>query len=197
AELDGVVGELERGNAAAAFPLDAGVAIERLTTLGLLVLHRGERVGFRHALIRDGIEETIPPERRRNLHHAAFRFYRSATWLPPARRLPLLALHASGSGLDAEAARLYLDLAEQARGRHAYVEAEAMYSRSLDLVPANDTRRRTVATRGRGLMRYRLGRDDDALGDLGAAPEQVRTAGDAAAALEMLLDQATGLDWAE
>lgn len=44
-------------------------------------------------------------------------------------------------------------------------------------------------------MRQRLGRYDEALADFGAAHELARVAGDATAEVEILLDEATTLDW--
>ncbi len=51
------------------------------------------------------------------------------------------------------------------------------------------------AHRGRERMRQRLGRYDDALDDFAAARELARAAGDATAEVEILLDEATALDW--
>ena len=61
---------------------------------------------------------------RERIHAAAARFYRGTRALPDSRRLPLLARHAAEAGLREEAATLYLRLAQEARDRHAYLEAE-------------------------------------------------------------------------
>ena len=52
----------------------------------------------------------------------------------------------------------YLDLAERMRARHAYVPAERHYSRALEQPGDAEDPRRFSAYRGRGLMRYRIGR---------------------------------------
>ena len=52
-----------------------------------------------------------------------------------------MAFHAARSGLAAEAGRLYLDLAGRASARHAYLDAELLYSNALENLPARRRRR--------------------------------------------------------
>jgi tetratricopeptide (TPR) repeat protein len=91
-----------------------------------------------------------------------------------------------------EAERAYLELAERARARHAYTEAERLYSRALEQPVAAEAEARAAAYRGRGMMRYRIGRYHDALADFLCARAMVTGA---AAQAEILLDEATALDW--
>src|SRR5262249_26317072 len=125
-ELEGVLKELEPA-AAADYPLDATIGIDRLRQRGVVVTHRSNRVGFRHALVREAIARAVPDAARTHIHRAAFRFFRDAPADAEGERLGKLALHASQCGLHEEACTAYLDLADRARGRHAYLEAEAMY----------------------------------------------------------------------
>ncbi|MGE5049126.1 MAG: ATP-binding protein, partial [Deltaproteobacteria bacterium] len=194
-EVEGVVSELDAEGMAADFPLDAQVATRRLSGLGLLVTTRAGAFRFRHALVRDAIERSIPAAHRQRIHAAAARFYRGTRALPDARRLPLLALHAGEAGMRDEAAALYLKLAEDARERHGYFDAERSYSSALALLDPADDKRRLIALRGRGSMRYRSGRYDDSLGDMEAARALARSAGDRLAEAEIVLDAATALDW--
>ncbi|HJZ85777.1 MAG TPA: protein kinase [Polyangia bacterium] len=197
-ELEGVVRALERAGAGAgsrAFPLDPGVGLARLLALGILRGHRGDRIGFRHALVREAIARAVAEPLRLQIHRAAYQFYRDAAGLPDRERLPRLAYHAARAGLPAQAAALSLDLADQARRRHAYLDAELCYSRVLELAPPADAATHLRAHRGRGLMRYRIARYEDALADFERARTLAQALGQTQAEIEVLLDHATALDW--
>src|SRR5205085_1861506 len=126
---------------------------------------------------------------------AAARFYRKTRLVPDVRRLPLLARHAARAGLREEAASVYLGLAESARERHAYVDAEQSYTNALELLDPGDVPRRLAVRRGRGSMRYRISRTEDAVADLAEARALARQLGDTGAEAEILLDHAMALDW--
>src|SRR5262249_49473805 len=78
-----------------------------------------------------------------------------------------------------------------------YVAAEALYGEALAQTTAAETAEQVTALRGRGLMRYRLSRYEDALADLERARQLAEARGDALAACEILLDAATALDWSD
>ncbi|MDY7232776.1 serine/threonine-protein kinase PknK [Hyalangium rubrum] len=195
ASAEGVVHELEREGNAADFPLDARHATHRLVDMGLLVAHRNEELGFRNELVREAVARTLPEAERARLHAAAFRFYQGPGAALERQRLPRLAFHAAEAGLREEALALYVDLAEAARGRHAYLNAETLYTRALELLDAGDELRGLTLFRGRGLMRYRIGRYDDSLADFTRARELAEKLGDTRAEVEVLLDEAMALDW--
>ncbi|HEY6101000.1 MAG TPA: tetratricopeptide repeat protein, partial [Anaeromyxobacter sp.] len=165
-------------------------------SMGILVSHRGGRLTFRSPMLRDAFARAAPDALRPRIHEAAFRYYQdAAAALPEERRLPMLAAHASRSGRPDAAAAAWLRLADGKRHRHAYVEAEGLYSRTLAALPEGDHAGRLPALRGRGLMRYRIGRIEEAVADLAAAGEAAEGLGDSATRLECLLDEATALDW--
>jgi tetratricopeptide (TPR) repeat protein len=196
-EIEAVLGELDREGLAADFPMDARVATRKLVSVGLLVEHRRGSLGFRHAMVREAVSSAVAEGLRRQVHNAAFRFYREASArVVEAERLPRLAFHAAKAGLLEQAAGLYLELAERARSRHAYLEAESLYSQALQLLPEDDDRRRMVAWRGRGLMRYRVSRYD-AIDDLALAREAARRLGDSQAEVDIVLDASTAYDWTD
>lgn len=195
AAAEGVVRELEREGSAAGFPLDPGHATHRLLDSGLLVAHRQDALSFRNELVRETVSGTLPAAERQRLHHAAYRYYLSDSGAAERQRLPRLAFHAAAAGLRDEAAALYIDLSEAARGRHAFLDAEAMYSRALELLDDNDAQRGLTALRGRGLMRYRIGRYEDSRTDFARARDWARRVGDARVEVELLLDEAMALDW--
>ena len=195
ATAEGVVRELERDGAAGGFPLDAGHATRRLLDSGLLVSHRNEGLSFRNELLREAVAATLPAAERERIHHAAFRYFLSTAGAGERQRLPRLALHAAAAGRRDEAAALSIDLAESARGRHAFLDAEAMYTRALELLEPTDELRCLTALRGRGLMRIRIGRYDDSLADFAAARERARRLGHTRTEVELLLDEAMALDW--
>jgi eukaryotic-like serine/threonine-protein kinase len=192
-EVAGVVAELDRDGAGASVRLDPDVAVRRLLELRVLVA-RGDRVAFRHPLLRDAVGRAAGEAERRAVHRAAFRHYVLAA-MSEQERLPRLAFHAEASGLRAEAASLWLRMAEALRARHAYLEAETHYTRAAAQLSEEDARGRFLALRGRGVVRYRLGRYDDAIADLAAAVDRARALGDPAGEVECLLDEATALDW--
>jgi tetratricopeptide (TPR) repeat protein len=194
AEVAGIVEELDREGGGPVVSLDPDVATRRLLELRVLT-ERADRVAFRHPLLRDAVAASASEPERRAVHRAAFRYYLMATDIAEGERLPRLAVHAEACGLRPEAASLWLRIAEALRARHAYVEAETHYTRVLTLLSADDERGRFSALRGRGLVRYRLGRYRDAISDLGAASAAARALRDRSGEIECLLDEATALDW--
>jgi tetratricopeptide (TPR) repeat protein len=95
-----------------------------------------------------------------------------------------------------EAATAYLAIAFVSRGRHNYVEADQHFTAALAFLDQTDRRRRAIALAGRGKTRYLVHRIRDALDDLRAARELAEALGDAAALADLLLEEATALDWA-
>jgi tetratricopeptide (TPR) repeat protein len=195
AAAEGVVRELEREGNAAGFPLDPRHATRRLVEVGVLVAHRNEELSFRNQLVREAVARTLPEAGRARIHQAAFRFYQSPSGTAERQQLPRLAFHAAVAGLREEALALYVDLAEAARGRHAYLDAETLYTRALELLGKDDELRGLTLFRGRGLMRYRIGRYEDSLADFARARELAERLGDTRALVEVLLDEAMALDW--
>jgi tetratricopeptide (TPR) repeat protein len=200
-EVEGVLQELERAGVPPETPLDASIGVRRLTESGVLARHRGGRVAFRHALLRDTVYQSVPAAQREAVHRAAYEYYRRHDDLADVARLPQMAFHAGKSGLRAEAARLYLDLARRASTRHAYLEAELLYRNSLENALETDDAGRIAGQQGLGLMRFRLGRHDDAVKNLTAAEELARKAGAREALLAILLDEGImfdfTMDWAK
>jgi eukaryotic-like serine/threonine-protein kinase len=190
-----VLAELSTTGLGAAFPLDAAAADRRLAGRGLLVKHRNGATSYRLPLVRDAVARSTPDSLRGAIHEAAFRFHARPGPLPEPLRLLRLAVHARESGRRSEAAVAFLRLAADRASRHAYLEAEGLYSRALENLPDPSFRERLAILRGRGLMRSRVGRHRDAVADLAAAAAAARALGDRPAERDSLLDQATALDW--
>jgi len=197
-EVDGVMSELERnaqaGQGDPDLRLDPHVATRQLVSMGLFKRQRGGRAAFRHTLLRASVEKSVSDKLRSEIHAAAFRFFRAATGIDDAVRLARLASHAAGAGYRGEAAPAYLDLADRARQRHRYVEAESLYSRALSQLVEDDRRQRMVALRGRALMRYRMSRHD-AVDDLTVALAVARGLEDREAEVEIVMEMATAVEW--
>jgi serine/threonine protein kinase/tetratricopeptide (TPR) repeat protein len=195
-DVAGVLRRLEEQDDDAEFPLDAGIGTRRLLSAGLLVEDKSARLAFRHGLVREAIAKEVPEAQRRRIHLAAAKHYGAvAGGSSDERRLSQLAFHAARAGLRVVAEAAYRELAERMRARHAYLPAERFYTRALEQLPPGDDLRRRDAYRGRGLMRYRIGRYHDALADLDAARVYAHARGDVADEIEILLDEATALDW--
>jgi len=195
AETAGVLAELDAAGHGPSFPLDGAAATHRLLSLGLLASHRGGRSSFKLPLVRDAVARATPEPLGRAVHEAACRFYENPLSGPDAERLPKLLRHAEAGGRREQAAGLGLRLAEAARARHGYLDAESLYTRSIGLLAEAPSLERLAALRGRGLMRYRLDRHDDSVADLAAARAVARALGDRDTEVDCLLDEATALDW--
>ncbi len=195
-EVEGVLQELERAGVPLETPLDAGIGLRRLAESGILSRHRAGRVAFRHSLLRDTVYLSVAASERESIHRAAYEYYRRHDGLADISRLPQMAFHAGKSGLRAEASRLYLDLAHRASARHAYLEAELLYGSALENLPDDNSEGKIAGHQGLGLMRFRLGRHDDALKNFTAALELTRKVDARAAQVAILLDEGVVLDWA-
>ncbi|WP_437693941.1 protein kinase domain-containing protein [Sorangium sp. So ce176] len=213
-ELGGLVdAAAAEGAVFACRDLDPGVGLSRLARRGLLRPADGERLAFAHPLLREAIEAEVPAALRRRLHAIALRRLLAA---PAERRARLaqIARHAAAAGAHAEAAAACFELAEDARRRHLYVDAERHYTAALaalaerEAAPAHAAPVRAEAgpaperavsragvLAGRGKARYRVQRLDDAVSDLRAARAIAEATGDDAAVADLLLDEATVLDW--
>jgi tetratricopeptide (TPR) repeat protein len=196
-QIEGVMQILERDGIAPETQLDAGVGVRRLVESGLLVRHRQGRVGFRHALLREAVYQTVAPAQREQIHRAAYLYYRDSPYaMSEEERLPPMAAHAARCGLRDRAADLYLELARRAERRHAYLDAERLYGATLENLTEGAADARAVAARqGRGLMRFRLGRPEDALKDFAAARADLPPAHAVDKDVELLLDESMVSDW--
>ncbi|APR85996.1 serine/threonine protein kinase [Minicystis rosea] len=195
-EIEGLLRHLEWQGGDIEFPLDAKIGTRRLIGARVVVEDAAGRIEFRNGLVREAVARAVPEAQRRRIHAAAAEYYgREPGALSEDHRLAQLAYHAGEAGLPTEAAQSYLALAERARARHVYTDAERLYSRALaEPAPSLAIDRRS-AHRGRGLMRYRMGRYDDALADFSEARRLAAEAGDVAEQIAILLDEATALDW--
>jgi len=194
-EMDALASALERAGTPEDMQLDPSVGIARLVDAKILRRHRNGRFDFRYPLLRDTIYETLPADRRKPLHAAAFEVYEAATDLSVARRRPRLSLHAARSGQTERAVQEYLLLGQEQLEAQAYLQAEGAFGAALECLHEARDARYVTAARGRGLMRFRLGRNEDAVGDLRLAREQAHVLGDAALEADIMLDEATVLDW--
>jgi tetratricopeptide (TPR) repeat protein len=201
-DVDRVLRLLERGGDAADTDLDAAIGVQRLVEAGLLVRHRTGQIDFRHALLRETVYQSVPDAQRTKIHHAAFEMYENAIELPARERLPRLAHHAARGGFPDRAASIYLNLAERAQQAHAYLDAELLYDSALANLPSEQSggpaasdERFNKAIKGRALMRFRVGRWDDALRDFQAARDRAHARQEVETEVDVLLDQAEVLDW--
>ncbi|HWN69001.1 MAG TPA: AAA family ATPase, partial [Haliangium sp.] len=181
------------GNPAPA--LDASVGLERLVYRGLLAHQAGGAPGaatyrVRNALIARGVEARIEAGVRQKLHRAALAHWQSMDDCPRHR----LAHHASRAGASELARSLHLDLADEARRRHRLVDAETHYTAAIEHA-ASHSEGWARALAGRGRIRYRLLRLDDALDDLRQAGGFFAGRGDERQRVALLLEQAKVLDW--
>ncbi|WP_235879643.1 serine/threonine-protein kinase [Polyangium aurulentum] len=168
-------------------------AFAQLVAEEVCVQHRESRfpgekeLAFRHALLREGAYALLTAEDRALGHRLVGEWLEAAGEADPL----VLAEHFERGGQPCRAAALHLRGAERARARKDDLDAERCYGRAADLLPELPIE----ALRGRGLSRFRLGRYPEALADLRAARAQAVAEGDAVMEVELLLDEATALDW--
>jgi eukaryotic-like serine/threonine-protein kinase len=195
-EVIGVLAAMPAG-LADVFPLDGRVGTERLLQAGLIEEAGPRRFAFCVDLMRAAVARTVSESFAADVHRTALRYYRQAE-LPEAMRLRRLAWHAAAAGERRDAAAAYLQLAGPARERHQYFEADVLYSRALDQLGDDDDGNgdaRLGALKGRGIMRYRLGRYHDSLVDLTQARELAAMRGDSLLQADVMLDESMALDW--
>jgi tetratricopeptide (TPR) repeat protein len=193
--VEGVLAGLDRTGHTGEFPLDARIGLEQLVSCGLLFAHRRGTFSFRHALIREAVAATVDRDSAVDIHRAAYEHYCTSTVLGSTDRLSRLAWHAEQHGARHAALEAYRAMAEEARDKHDYLRAEQLFTRVLALLGEDDWRGRMAARRGRGIMRYRLSRHQDAIADLAGARADARALGDVEAEIDLLLDEAMALDW--
>ncbi len=173
--------------------IDPAFGLPRLVRFGLLRRAGKGHFTFRHPMVREALEDRIAPARRRQLHRIVLEHLMHAGDRSRSV-LERLARHAAECGESTLAADALLELAEEDRRRHRYVDAETHYSAALDELTADDPRREAILA-GRGKVRYRLQRFQEALEDLEAARRLAESRHDTAAIADLLLEEATVLDW--
>jgi tetratricopeptide (TPR) repeat protein len=201
AELVHVLDALDRTGSAGT-TMDAGVGTTELASRGLLdQLARG-RFAFTSAAFREAIYSLLGSDDRARIHVHAADYWRARLTAisDDAFALERFAHHADACGLTGEAARAFLELGHMARRQHQDTRADAFYTAALRTAGAADRAAlrsiRAAALGGRGHVRYRLHRLADAIDDLRAARAGAESLDLQALVVELLLEEATALDWA-
>lgn len=195
-ELEWVQDAIERAGAAGT-PVDVAYGLRVLTSERVLVLGGDGRYAFESALYQDAVYELLDPAQRAVVHGHALEHWRArilAAGEGP-ETLEAIARHAAAVGRVEEAADALLRLGDRAFERHRHVEADRRYTGALELLPAEDARRRMAALLGRGRCRYRVSRENEAVEDLAEARRLAEALGDQAMLAEASLEEATALDW--
>jgi len=172
---------------------DPSVGLERLARARLLRACGPKRYAFRHPQLREAVEAAIPAALRQRLHAAALETLASSGASDRVR----VARHAAACGDSPRAFGAYFELAEEARRQHRYPEAVQHYSAALSHLGGNENTRRSALLAGRGKARYRVQRFPEALQDLRVARQLAEQEGDARLIVDLLLEEATVLDWLE
>ena len=105
-------------------------ALERLTTSGLVLRHRGGFL-FKHALIQDAAHQSLLRSRRRELHARTAGLLERDSARQGSGQLELLAHHYELAALDRKALECWLRAGQAALERSANVEACAHFGRAL------------------------------------------------------------------
>jgi len=172
--------------------LDAGIGLQALAREGLLRSVAG-CWSFAQPALQAALYGLVPPAERRRAHEIALAHFRAAAAAGDDAALEGVAHHAEACGRVGEAAVAQLTRAHRARALHRDAEAEVHYCEAVRHLPPGDESWCT-ALAGRGSVRYRVGRIAEAVADLQAAR---RAARDDEVRADLLLEEATALDWAE
>ncbi|MBJ6762701.1 protein kinase [Myxococcaceae bacterium JPH2] len=167
---------------------DPGVGLGRLARAGLLSARGPGRWRFEHPSLREAFAALLPAPLVHRVCEAALAALPDA---PTPRRARL----AEAAGDVDHALALHSLLAESARREHRLLDAERHYTAALDLLTRGESPVRRLLLSGRGRVRYRLQRIDDAVADLRAARALAETQGDVLLAVDLMLEEATALDW--
>jgi class 3 adenylate cyclase len=101
-----------------------------------------QQFAFKHALIQDVAYQTLPRAERRSRHAAVARFLESTTDRSQSREA--LGRHWREAGESSRAVEHLVAAADQAGRGWAKGHALALYTQALDLLPEDDSRRRSV-----------------------------------------------------
>ncbi|WP_437673403.1 protein kinase domain-containing protein [Sorangium sp. So ce131] len=196
-EVEEIQDAIEQAGGAST-PIDAGVGLGALSSLGLLVRSERGIYAFENATFRDAVYDGLAPAQRQTIHAHAFAWWRRRVdpAAPDRRGLEHLARHAAACGERAQAAAAHLSLGDRATASHDNVEADQRYTAALALLDEAAARPRALALAGRAKARYSLHRIPEALADLELARGLSRELGDDRLAAELLLEEATALDHA-
>ena len=195
AELAWVEDALERAGEAAS-PLDAGYGLQALSDERVLVRSEGDWFSFRSEAFQDAVYDSVAPAQRAAIHERALSYWRErAAAGATAQALERLTRHAAACDRHEEAADGHLELGRQALARHRHVEADQHFTAALGHLGKEDLRRRLSALAGRGRCRYPSGSPREGVEDLRAARALAARLGDRATEAEVLLEEATALDW--
>ncbi len=178
-------------------PIDGSFGLLALVERGILRRAKHGRYTFLSKVSRDAIVELIEPAQRVAIHRHALAFRRSRIEVEEddPEHLEAMAAHARGCNERDDAVLAHMALADVAFVRHQYVEAELGYRAALAESPGLHQAVRAMLRRAQCL--YRLHRAREAVVVLVGARGHAETLGEPALAIEILLEEATALDWAE
>jgi eukaryotic-like serine/threonine-protein kinase len=196
AEIAAVVELVERrGGATTTIDVDVGLAELAAATI---LVPSGTGLAFRQVLLQEGVYATTNEDERRTLHQAALDLWSGRDHR--ARRDPAVAervaRHAEVVGELRIAARAFATLGESAHRAHRPLDADQAWQGAVRNLDVRDLPRGR-ALLGRARARYRLQRVRDALADLDEALAIAQGLGDPRLEIEVLLEQATALDWGD
>ena len=195
--------ELEWVQNAADYSGTAGSSMD--TDVGLLELARLESLeggdggvwSFREAALQDAIYKLVGSRERKLIHRDALEFWREKSASDSSDRVLIaLARHAGPAGASDMAADAYLVLADRALASHLYVDADHYYTSALSYIESDNHALEVRALGGRGRVRYRIQRIRESRSDLQTAQDHARALGDRALLIDLILEEATALDWA-
>lgn len=177
--------------------LDTDVGLDSLYQAGIIALVRDDIWAFAKASFQDAIYKLVASRDRESIHRQALAFWQAqASDSDDDRVWASIARHAGSCGAGSIAADAYLELGNRALRAHKHVEADVFYTAALPFIDADDHERLAHALGRRGAVRYRTQRIQESLDDLQNAREQARQVVDRELLPDLMLEEATALDWA-
>lgn len=177
-------------------PVDTDVGLRELLAAGILERTGPGRFVFASPALGDAVHQLLSAGDQERIHRYASEYWRARLERDgdDGDAMAGFARHAAASGSHEEAARYYVRLGDLARLEHDDPAAEENYSAALRLAPDSLEELHIKARSGRGRVRHRLHRTQEAYEDLRTARTMCEARGDTAFAVHLLLEEATAAD---
>ena len=153
ADIEHLIGVIERDGPLEEVVLDAEVGIARLLQAGLLVVRRNATYDFRSVLLRETLYESTPAALRTRVHKAAYTLQAEVPEPYSAEVMANLARHAGPSGQPRAATHWYVALGQRALERQVYQEAATMLDAALEYAAGDDAAIEDILYK-RGMARF-------------------------------------------
>lgn len=177
--------------------LDTDVGLDSLAQAGIIAPVRDDLWAFTKASFQDAIYKLVSGRDRESIHRQALAYWQAQAENNDVERVwASMARHAGFCGARSIAADANLKLGNRALHAYRHVDADVFFTAALSFITETDHERMAHALGRRGSVRYRTQRIQDSLNDLRRAQAHARQVADQELLPDLILEEATALDWA-